>query len=62
MATTIEVTEENGDVIEEVLSNIAGKTGIRLNRKNLIPLLFVNPEELTDIAIRNIQMKVNKKY
>jgi hypothetical protein len=62
MATTIEVTEENGDIIEEVLENIADKTGIRLNRKNLIPFLFVDPRELTDIAIRNMQSKINRKY
>lgn len=62
MATTIEISEGMNEVIEEVIAIVDDEIGIRLNKKTLVPLVFQDPREITDIVIREIRHRVEKNH
>ncbi len=58
MAAVIEIPEEMDDVIEEVIQIVRGEIGIKLNKRTLIPMVFENPREISDIILRSIKSKI----
>lgn len=60
MAATIEIPEEMNVVVEKVIQNVSVEIGIRISKKALIPLVFRDSKEITDIVLREIKHRVEK--
>lgn len=58
MGTTIPLSEETSGVAIKAIEIINNKIGIRLNQKELIPLLLKDPNEVADIALKNIKRSI----
>lgn len=58
MGTTIPLSEETSGVALRAIEIINNKIGIRLNQKELIPLLLKDPNEVADIALKNIKQSI----
>lgn len=58
MVAYVEVSDEMDDVVEEVIQNVKAEIGIKINKKTLIPMVFGNPKEITDIVLREIKSRI----
>lgn len=58
MPYVVEITEDNEDVIDTVIANIYGEIGIKLSKRDLVPLVFGDPREITDIVLRQIRSRI----
>lgn len=58
MAATIEIPKEMDDVVTQVIENVDDEIGIRLNKKTLIPMVFCNADEVTNIVLREIRTRI----
>jgi len=55
---TISLSKETSNVALKAIEIINKKIGIRLNQKELIPLLLKDPNEVADIALKNIKQAI----
>lgn len=58
MGTTIPLSEETSGVAIKAIEIINNKMGIRLNQKELIPLLLKDPNEVANMALKNIKQSI----
>ena len=61
MPATIVLSEDVDDAVEEVIRNVEDVTDIRLNRKTLVPLIFSDPKEITEIVLKRIDEKLKNR-
>lgn len=55
------IDEKANNVITKVIEQIKEELGIAITKKEIIPLVFADPSELTMIVIKNLEKKIAEK-
>lgn len=58
--TTIPLPEDTVEVASDVINIIYQKSGIKLRQKDIVPLVFRDPKEIAEIALKNMKAQINK--
>lgn len=55
MTTTIVLSEDAANCLNDAINIVYEKYGIMLRQKDIVPLLFRDPKEIAEIVTKNIK-------